>query len=260
MRAIAGAAARRGLGLCLLLPLSCAHRIPLPERLRVNGPQELGQRMRRAQSPLTSYSAEARVTYFGREGRVRTTGSIAVRRPASLRYEVMGPHGGVVTAFASDGVELYELDLGASRFYYGPATAAGFDRLFPFAPLGLNAEQWVHLLFGELELPEQAALSYDDHQGRFVVRWREGSIERRVEVDPASARLTGAQVLENGQLLSDVQIDERDAQALPVAFRLAVPPEKTSVEVKLRDVEANPELDPSLFVLTPPAGVVPEHL
>jgi outer membrane lipoprotein-sorting protein len=242
-----------------LLP-ACAGRIPLPKAYEVGGAGELVARMAAARSPLSSYSAEVRITYFGHAGRVRTTGSIALARPASLRYEVMGPQGGVVNAFATNGTELQALDLAASRFVYGPATPRNLDRLLPFVPLGLGPPALVRLFFGEVEVPATATLAYDDRVGRFVLAWSEAGGERRVEVEPSSSRVTRAVVRSRGVVVSDVSIEERDGRGLPVALHVTVPGEKSELEAKLRDVEANPALEPSVFVLDAPSGVATEHL
>lgn len=253
-------AGARGLVLVAVLGQACAGRIPLPKVYEVSGVGELASRMAAARSPLSSYTAEVRITYFGREGRVRTTGSIAVARPASLRYEVTGPQGGVVNAFATNGVELQALDLAASHFAYGPATPRNLDRLLPFAPLGLDPAALVRLFFGEVDVPATAALGYDDRAGRFVLTWTEAGGERRVEVDPARSRITRALVRERGVVVSDVSIEERDGRGLPVVLHVTVPPARSELEAKLRDVEANPALEPSVFVLDAPAGVATEHL
>jgi outer membrane lipoprotein-sorting protein len=45
-----------------------------------------------------------------------------------------------------------------------------------------------------------------------------------------------------------------------VALHVAVPPAKSELDAHLRDVDANPALEPSAFVLDAPAGVATEHL
>lgn len=246
--------------LVMALVPACAGRVPLPKAYEVSGVGELASRMAAARSALTSYTAEVRITYFGREGRVRTTGSIAVARPASLRYEVVGPQGGVVNAFATNGVELQALDVASSHFAYGPATPRNLDRLLPFAPLGLDPPALVRLFFGEVEVPATATLAYDDRVGRFVLTWTEAGSERRVEVDPATSRVTRALVRERGAVVSDVSINERDGRGLPVALHVNVPAARSELEAKLRDVDVNPALEPTVFVLDAPAGVATEHL
>jgi hypothetical protein len=246
--------------LVLVSGASCARRIPLPRAYEATSAAALAARMSATHSPLHGYSAEVRVTYFGPEGRIRTGGTLAVQRPASLRYEVSGPHGGVVTAFATNGLELQALEVASSHFLYGPATPANLDLLLPFAPLRLGAPAWVSLLFGEAEVPQEATLTYDDRTGRFVLAWPEGPTVRRLEVDPATARVARAVALEGERVLSQVSFEERDGRGVPTSLHLSVASEKVELEVKLRDLEPDPELDASVFTLEPPAGVAPQHL
>lgn len=242
------------------LAAACAGRVPLPEHLRVASAAELRARMEAARSPLGSYSAEARLTYFGKEGRAKGSATLAVQRPASLRYELHGPHGGVIEAFATNGVELQLLDLRNERFVYGPATRANLDRLLSFAPLGLEAESWVALLFGDVLPPAEAELGYDEREGRFVLRWRAADLDHELHVDPASARATRAVVRRGGTSISDVTVEDRDEHGLPTSLRLRAPQAEVDLEVRLRDVTPDPELDASVFVLEPPRNLPAVHL
>jgi outer membrane lipoprotein-sorting protein len=244
---------------CLAL-VGCAGRIPLPKELEVSGLPELVTRMERAQSPVQRYSAEAQVTYFGKEGRARTSAVVVAARPASLRYDLQGPHGGVVSAFATDGKELQLLDVGHSRFLYGPASPATIDQVLGLGRLGLEAEELVRLFFGEVAIPSEATLTYDERTGRFVVVQQTPSLERRIEIDPRTSRPTRGIVRRGGELASEVTIDERDAHGLPHELYVRLPGERLELRIELADVEYDPELDAGVFHLDPPAGVTPEYL
>lgn len=239
---------------------SCARRIALAPAYAVRGLDELATRMHAASPRVMSYSAEVRLTYMGERGRIRATSSLVAVRPASLRFDVEGPHGAVVRAFATNGVELSALDIAESRFYYGPATPANIDRLLPFAPLGLLAAEWVELLFGIVELPAGAEFTYDDRLGVFVVRWTRHGNTRRVEIDPATARATRAQVWRGDDLVSEVEFGDREAHGLALRLDVRVPAAHAEVELRLRDLELEPEVASGVFALTPPAGVATERL
>jgi outer membrane lipoprotein-sorting protein len=244
----------------LCLAVACAGRIPLPKHLEVSGLPELVTRMEGRTSPVQRYSAEARLNYFGKEGRVRTRAVLVAARPSSLRYDVMGPHGGVVSAFATDGRELQLLDIGNSRFVYGPATAANITALLNLGEVGLDGVALTRLFFGEVLVPQSATLTYDDRVGRFVINAEGGGEERRVEVDPVSSRPVRGAVLRRGALVSEVMIEERDDQGIPVQLRIRVPAEKLELLIELDDLEHDPALDASVFRLDPPQGVTPEYL
>lgn len=244
----------------VLSAVACPKRIPLPDRLRVSGIEELGRRMAEAKAPIDAFSADVRLTTFGPDGRLRGTAALAVKRPSSLRYELQGPHGGVLEAFATDGRELQHLDQQRSRFLYGPASRENVNKLLALVPLGLGPSEWVSLLFGEIGMPPTATLTYDDTTGRYVATWSDEELAHRVEIDPESARVTRATVSSGAELLSEVRIAERDDAGLPIDLDLDAPAAKVGVQVKLRDVSHDVALDASVFVLEPPQGFVPEYL
>lgn len=237
--------------------LSCAHRIPLAPELAVADTGALLVRMREHAVTRPAYSAELRVTYFGREGRLRTTGSLAVMRPSSLRYELQGPHGGVVEAFATNGVELQLLDARSSRFVYGPARPENLDAVLSFAPLSLEAAQWVGLFFGEVEPPQDAPWRYDERAGRFVVAWQRAELQLEVELEPQTARVEVLRIRRGRRLLAEVSVTGRDRHGLPEALHMKAPQADIELELALADVDFEVDFDPSTFVLDAPAGAMP---
>jgi len=246
----------------VLAAWGCTHRIPLPPRLAVSGTAELRERMVAARPTVQKYFAEARMTYFGPAGtRVKGSASLAVARPHSLRYDLIGPHGGVIEAFATNGTELQLLIAGENRFLHGPATPANVDRLLSFVPLRLDPEGWVGLLFGDIEVPPEAEVRYDEEQGLFAVTWQSGDATVRAGVDPETSRVMRAVMRRGDEVISDVEIEERDERGLPVQLRMKAPSADIDVRVVLRDVEHDPpSLGPDAFVLEPPRGAVPEYL
>jgi hypothetical protein len=220
----------------------------------------LNARLAAGRSTVRAYTAEVRLTYFGAKGRVRGTASLAVQRPASLRYEVMGPHGGVLVAFATNGQELQTLDLASSRFVYGPASRDNLDQLFSVAPLHLGAGEWVSLLFGEVGIPDGASVGSDASRGRLIAAWSEGQQTVRVEIDAKRNRVVRAVVQGAGGVLTEIDVRAWDDRGLPAVLQLRVPPTGDDVELKLRDVAYDPILEPQVFVLEPPRGAKLEHL
>jgi hypothetical protein len=200
------------------------------------------------------------LTYFGAQGRMRGTASLAVKRPAAMRIELQGPHGGVLQAFATNGQEVQLADMTGSRFFYGPATPEHIDGLLGIAALGVGAKQWVELLFGEVAIPEDAALVYDGRRGSFLLTWQRGETGHRVDVDPETSRVTAAELRRNGKPASRVTVQERDDKGLPICLRLRAEDPTADVEVRLRDVAYDVPIEDAVFVLTPPRDVTPEYL
>ena len=148
-----------------------------------------------------------------------------------------------------------------SRFLQGPATLDNIDKLMPMGPLRLDTRGWVTLLFGEVDVPADAALTYDDTIGRFILSWPARGTEVRVELDPKTARVQRAITKRPDAEASVVIIEARDDRGLPVALRIKAPEASIDLRIKLRDVEHDPTgLDADAFVLTPPRGVTPEYI
>lgn len=251
----------RRAALSAVLALGCAAKVPAPEHVRGIGAAELQKKLEAARSPVQSFVGEARLTYFGNDRRVRTSATLAVARPDRLRYEIHGPHGGVLEAFATNGKELQLLSLAESRFLYGPATTDNLRKLVSFAPLSLDAAGWVGLLFGEVQIPAEAGVSWDEGSGRLVAGFVDGDRRVRVEIDASRWRATRVVVQDAaGSALSEVTVESHDERGIPESLRIIVPPEKVDLAIRLRDVTYDPELGEEAFVLDVPRDVVPERL
>lgn len=250
-----------------LSAVACAKRIPLPEHLRASGVDELRQRMEDARSPVQKYFAEARITYFGAAGRIKVSASLAVMRPRSLRYDLFGPHGGVIESFATDGNQLQLLIPGDARLLEGPATPQNVDRMMSFAPLHLDPEGWVALMFGEVSVPAAAELRYDETAGHFVIHWSAAGSDVTLGVDPATSRVVTVRVQQGERFLSTVRL-ERGPRGLPIRMRMRVrvtdpedSDEDSDIRITLRDIDYDPaSLGPDSFHLRPPRFVTPEPL
>lgn len=209
----------------------------------------LRARMTEARSKLDSYVGEARLTYFGPDGRVKGTATLAVKKPASLRYEIQGPHGGVIEAFATNGLELQLLDFKTNRFIYGPANPSTIDRLLSFAPLGMDASQWVAMLCGDLIPPENARAVAEDERVR--VRWEQGGLTRELEVDDRG-RAERALAFRGDVLVSEVLVEGRGERGLPDRLALKVPEADVDMVIRLRDLEFDIPLAGDVFRIDAP--------
>ena len=247
------------IGFVLLGLVGCAGRIPMSEHIQAMGVQDVAAAMHKQSEKLQSFTSEIRVTFFGPEGRLKGTVGLAARRPGQFRYNLMGPHGGVLEAFATNG-QTFELSkMSESRFLYGPATPEILDRLLFFAPLNLDAQGWVELLFGVVAIPEHAEMAYDDRSGQLVLSWTQTNKVVRVHVDPKVMQMSRLEVSIDGQRVCDVSIDDRHPSGLPAKLMLHAPRDNVQAALKLRDVALNPALSEKTFLLSPPRGVKPEY-
>ena len=233
----------------------CARRIPLPASAQGLGAPAVIARARAKRSTCEAYSAELRLQYFGGAGRYKGTAQLFAQRPDRLRYDIQGPHGGVLFAFATDGKQLAALDMGTNTITEGRATPEHFDALLPLAPLGLDAAGWVALMFGDIAIADAATLTYDDQAGLFWLRWARGPYGLRLGLDPVTfdARKMCGWVGDVEQW--QVTLAPRDAHGLPKAMRVTASASHTDIELRWRDVDLQSPLVDAMFALPRPSGV-----
>lgn len=128
--------------------------------------------------PITSLRAEARIEQKGPRGRGRADAFLFVRRPESVRIDLMSPFGPLAT-LTSDGRQFALFDRRRSAFSEGPSCPSNIARLLG---VGLSGREVVDMLLAEpLRLKGQAVLA---HCGPFAYRvQRESEDGRRVELD-----------------------------------------------------------------------------
>ena len=221
---------------------------------------ELQQKMKSSMSQVETLRGEARISYFGPSGRLKGTVTIAAARPGSFRYNVLGPHGGVIEAFATDGRELQVLKLMETRYLYGPANSDTLDRLMAFAPLKLDSSGWVGLLFGVVEIPEGALLSSGGRGGAVHVTWPVGARTIQLSVLEETGRLETLRVMEGEALVSEVMISARDERGLPTALEMRAPDANVELELRLRNLEVGVEFPDGTFFIEPPQGFRAEYV
>ncbi len=236
---------------CLIV--ACVPNVTPPPSVAV-----LADAMQRGRSPHKAFSADVSITYFGKEGRAKAGASLAVARPGSMRYELHGPHEGVIQAFATNGFELQLLDFQNNRFVYGPATPDTLDKLMQFAPLHQSAEAWVGMLFGDVAMPAGAELG--SRGPLWGARWTEDDVTREVLVDPETGHVKRLRALRSEVVLSDVEVEDHHASGIPTRLHMRVESAKVDIEVRLRELTIDPELDASVFVLDAPSALTPERI
>lgn len=249
--------------------------IPLPQHLAItHGTAELIARMRVAQPAVQAYAAEIGLTYRGPQGRAKVTAAVVVLRPSALRYALYGPHGGVLAAFAMNAQRVTSMDLQNMVFTEGSATPENIDALMPFAPLGFTAAQWVNMLFGIVQVPDDATVDYDPRVGHFVVQWhmdntcpntdRPPDASRRrsmqAEVAPDSSRVVLLRLLEGDHVVSSVRVLGWNAQGLPEVLEINATQPKIALRAAFRDYESSITPDPALFTLAPAPGMTVHQL
>ena len=248
-------------------------------------------RMRATTACSRALTSDAKLDYFGPQGRLRGSLLYVVAAPDKLRLDIVSPFGITVSTLTSDGKNFALFDLRQKQFLRGPANACNLARFthVPVPPAAL-----VQLLRGEAPVlvhsPAGATIAWES--GEYVVRiqsTRQASEEihlQPIEADYAlpyaaqRVRLTEVRVLQQGIELYRAQLvghrpakmsgpridpDGLDAPAppsgpscqaeVPGRLRLEVPGGDQDVILENVDVSHNPPLDPKLFEQSPPGGV-----
>lgn len=121
------------------------------------------ERMRATQSCSRGVRADAKIDYFGDEGRVRTSALFFAVRPESVRFDVLAPSNlGMALILTSDGERFALADKLNGVFLNGPARTCNVER---FTQVPVPPHALVTLLGGEAPVlvhqPAQATIEWD---------------------------------------------------------------------------------------------------
>jgi len=243
-----------------LLFWGCA--IPKP-RVSENFPYPTWIELREAASKLglERYIGSFRIRYFGPEGRRKGTGTIVVETPNRLRYQVVGPHGGLVSSFASSGEEFQVYSALDNMFTHGPASSENIGRLLPFLPPTFSLEDILAILLGGWPKLGEDGLRVDLSAGTYRVI-KETPVNRLVfDFEPANLRLTKVQVFkgnepEGNEPVAYLEISSYNSRGIPetIGFREFGKIER-HVGLALFELEYPQVVESRLFHLDPPTGV-----
>lgn len=127
------------------------------------------ERMHETHACSRGVQGEAKLDYFGDQGRVRGNVLYMTMLPEQLRFDVFSPFGVTLSTLTSDGKEFALYDLKEKTFLRGPANTCNVAKFtqVPVPPFALS-----QLLRGEAPVlvhePAQATLAWES--GRYVVR------------------------------------------------------------------------------------------
>ena len=281
---------RRGFALVgsALVAFGCA--TPPPASQFPNAQAAL-DRMRATTACSRALTSEAKLDYFGPEGRIRGSLLYVVAAPDKLRLDIVSPFGATVSTVTSDGRDFALFDLRQKQFLRGPANACNLARFthVPVPPAAL-----VQLLRGEAPVlvhqPAEASIAWE--AGEYVVRIQSTrAATEEIHLVPVAqdyalpftsqrVRVTEVRVAQQGiELYRAELVGHRPAKMsgprldpdgldppvppsgptcqaeVPGRLRLQVPNAGQDVILENVDVSHNPPLDPNLFHQDPPGGV-----
>jgi hypothetical protein len=147
------------------------------------------ERMHQSYACSRGVRAEAKLDYFGDEGRARGNVMYQAALPDSLRFDVYSPFGVTLATLTSDGKDFALYDFREKSFLHGPANTCNVAR---FTRVPVPPHALAQLLRGEAPVlvhePAQANLSWSSglfSAGRYVVEIRSKYQAReRIELVP----------------------------------------------------------------------------
>ncbi|MEB2311323.1 MAG: hypothetical protein OZ921_07880 [Sorangiineae bacterium] len=248
-------------------------------------------RMRASYACSRGVQGEAKLDYFGKEGRVRGNVLYLAALPDQLRFDVFSPFGAIISTLTSDGRDFALYDLRNKQFLHGPASTCNVARFtqVPVPPFAL-----AQLLRGEAPVlvhsREQSSIEWscgkyvihldstrdaheELHLEPLVADWDRPWQEQRVRVREvavsqkgtelyravldghAPARTAGPLVDPDG-LDPDVPPSGPACTAeIPRRIRLEVPGTEQDLILIDEEVAHNPPLIEGAFRQSPPPGV-----
>lgn len=257
---------------------------------RFPGSRELIDAVRSEQGCSRGLVGEANIDYIGDEGRIRARALYVMTRPASIRFDVMSPLGGVLSTLTSDGKQFAFDDRQNRTHLLGKANQCNLTEALR---VPVPAEALTQLLSGQppvlLHTPGQAQLTWNEgsylvqitstnravQRLRFLPRaedWELPWQQQRVE-------LLAVEVLQQGLPLYSVQLSQyRSTQtaeprvdpdglepnvapsgpqceaSLPGKVRFLVPGAGSDMLFEQQEVHHNPPLVPGIFRQQPSPG------
>lgn len=174
-----------GAALGALLALGCASAPPS----RFPSAEAVLDRMRQTVACSRAVRAEAKIDYFGDQGRARGNVMYIAQLPEQLRFDVFSPFGVTLATLTSDGKNFALYDFREKSFHYGPASVCNVAR---FTRVPVPPHALAQLLRGEAPVlvhsPEQASLHWSSglfSSGRYVVEIQSKHAAReRIELTP----------------------------------------------------------------------------
>jgi hypothetical protein len=279
----------------LLAGCACANAAPPPSQLP-NAEAGL-DRMRATLACGTGIQASAKIDHFGGQGRIRGDLLMFVRRPASIRMDVVSPFGVALATLTSDGTHFALADLRDKRFFVGPASACNIARL---TTVPVPGHVLVDLLRGEapvLKHDTGAATIAWSGKGHYVISvpsTRGASEEIHLVPRPDDwnkpwqeqrMRVLDVRVGQQGYVLYHAELDEHkptlmakeridkdgieppilpsgpfcDAE-VPRKIHVEVPEPEADVQFRYEDLTWNPPLPEGIFTQPVPSWARPEQV
>ena len=219
------------------------------------------------QAGWQSIKAEARVTQWGRHGRIRGTVLMFLERPSRVRFDVMTQLG-PAAVLTSDGDNFQLSDLREGVFLHGPTCPENIARLLG---ISVDAENVLRLLTGDTPMIEASEQSMECRDGRYVVTLvaADGTTQEvAFSVDqadqdraPEAQRLMLRRSTERapgGRTRWEATYDDYidiEGQSFPTNVRFVDEVNDADTSVRVKSISLNPEVPEGAFQQVPSSGM-----
>lgn len=219
------------------------------------------------QSGWRSIKAEARVTQWGRHGRIRGTVWMFLERPGRVRFDVMSQMG-PAAVLTSDGETFQLSDLREGTFLYGPTCPQNLARLLG---ISVEAEDVLRLLTGDTPLIEATEERIECRDGLYVVTrvgaggetqelfFSVNDSDRHAPPDEQRLTLRKSSVrAPNGAKRWEATYDdyiEVDGHFFPTQIRFVDEVNDADTSVRVKSISLDPDVPDEVFQQTPRPGM-----
>lgn len=248
-------------------------------------------RMRDTYACSRGLTGEAKLDYFGDEGRIRASMLFATARPERMRIDVYSPFGATLSTFTSNGQQFALSDVRAKKYFQGEAKECAISRFLgvPAPPHAL-----VQLLGGLAPVlvhqTQDAQISWDsgayllhiksNHQSEQTIRllptaddWSKPWAQQRllvteVEVTQQGIALYRAELSHHRAVKTAAPRVDPDGleppvppsgpqctAEVPARIRFVVPSKGRDVVISSQEIHHNPPLLPGTFVQSRTRGL-----
>lgn len=252
--------------LLLLTAAACRSAPACPLQMRSDAGKALDDH-RNQQAGWQSIKAEARVTQWARDGRIRGTVLMFLQRPNRVRFDVM-TQVGPAAVLTSDGESFQLSDLRQGAFMHGPTCPENIARLLG---ISVDAENVIRVLTGDTPMIEATQRSMECRDGRYVVTLAavDGttqevafSVDDADREKPASEqRLTLRKSIErapDGKRRWEATYEDYidvEGHSFPTNIRFVDDLHGADTQVRVKSISLNPDVPEGAFQQAPSPGM-----
>ena len=240
--------------LCLLL-FACAPKVQPPPSLDLLPASRLMEALIQQKNAYNSLEAEVKLRLQAGEKRLAATQLLWVRKPASLRGEVLNPFGfgAPLLQFASDGETLSVFSPGRGQFYQGDASARNLMR---FTRIPLQVEDLVRVLLLDVPLLPYGQMRSGSAQGQHLLSLEGAGQSRQDFLFDEQLRLLSASYSLQDEVQLIVSYGDFGSRhpSFPGKAALSMPGFDTRVEMEFASIRIGAEIPESRFALQAPPG------